>query len=220
MKMKTAACTVALVMASGSLAMGAVIATSDDLDFVVGSGSNLSVLVIDFNDGAAQESFAWGYRWDGSATGQDLLEAIEGADSNLSFNSTSFVTEVNYFDGTTSHSGVSDFGAGALSFGYYLAGGSADTFDNEDFSFTGTIPISGGGVTLPSSFLISPSGTAGRALENGSWDALSFGAFNPETFDHLVPPGPEAPQAAAIPEPSVTGLLASLLLICGLRRKR
>ena len=211
MKLNTAACIAALVMSSGVIAYGATIATSNDLDFIVGSGSNLSVLVIDFNDGTSQSSFAWGYRWDGTATGQDLLQAVSDADSNLTFDSTSFVQTINYFDGTTQHSGVSDFGAD-LSFTYALAGGFANTF-NDMFEVIGDVAIENGGIDLPTEYTLSPSGTAGRTLADGSWDALSFGPFP-------TLPGPEAPQAALVPEPSVTGLFTVFLLFGVLRRKR
>lgn len=226
MRLNVAAFVAALVVGSGAIASGAVVATSADLDFIVGSGSNLSVLVIDFNDGP-DSSFAWGYRWDGSASGQDLLAAISGADANLTLNSTSFVAEVSYFDGTVTRSQVSDFGAGSVSWGYYVAGGFAgDDMMNNGMVDTPT-SILGGGVTLPSVYTSSPSGASGnsfgdsgRLLVDGSWDAWSFGSFDPSSFNHLVAPGPEAPQAVVVPEPSVTGFLVSLFLLCGLRRKR
>lgn len=220
MRLNVAACAVALVVGSGIMASGAVIATSVDLDFIVGSGSNLSVLVVDFNDGP-DSSFAWGYRWDGSATGEDLLVAITGADSNLTFDSTSFVNEITYFDGSESYSQTGDFVGAGVTWGSYLAGGRADFFDEVTFQLAGNASILGGGVTLPSAYTAATSGTSGRDLEDGSWDAWSFGDVQTSSpFAHLAPPGPEAPQAATVPEPSVTGLLASLLLLCGLRRKR
>jgi len=198
------------------LAHGVVISTMNDLQFVVGSGDNFFALVIDFNDGEIQESFAWGYRYDGMASGEDLLIAIAGADPNLTFDSTSFITEVTYFDGAVSHTATSDFGAGAVSWGYYVAGGTAaDT------------PIAGGGMDYPSSFTTSPSGAAavnfgmpGRILEDGSWDAWSFGSYDPDTFAHQVAPGPEAPEAAVIPEPSAVVFGLSFLILSALRRKR
>lgn len=228
MKFTITACAVAFGVWSSILASGSTIATSSDLDFIVGSGSNLSVLVVDFNDGP-ESSFAWGYRWDGSASGQDLLAAVSSADSNFTLNSTSFVTEVSYFDGTETFSAAFEFVVGGVSsgWGYYIVGG----FAGDDIMGNGMVDtptsILGGGVTLPSVYTVSPSGASGnsfgdsgRLLEDGSWDAWSFGSFDPTSFAHQALPGPEAPQAAAVPEPSVTGLLASLLLLCGLRRQR
>jgi len=63
--------------------MGAVLALSAaaqaysidqaDLEFWAGSGSSRSVMVVDFGAGA---NYAFGYRWDGSATGWDMLKTV------------------------------------------------------------------------------------------------------------------------------------------------
>ena len=226
MKIKAAASLAALMLGVGSTASATVIATTADLDFVVGKGSNLSALIFDFNQGP-ESSFAWGYRYDGSASGQDLLAAVSAADPNLSIDSTSFVTSVQYFNGTTTFSADADFGAGSVSWGYYLAGGFAgDDMLNNGAMDTPT-PILGGGVELPSVFTISPSGASadsfgdsGRLLEDGSWDAWSFGPFDPDTFAHQTPPTASPLAATAVPEPSVTGILALSCLLVGLRRRR
>ena len=218
--MNAAASLVALVLGFGASASATVVATSADLDFVVGKGSNLSVLVIDFNQGP-ESSFAWGYRWDGSASGLDLLAAVSAADSNLSIDSTSFLGSVDYFDGTNNFSATSDFGAGAVSWGYYLAGGRADFFDDVTFELAGNASILGGGVTLPSTYTIATSGTSGRDLEDGSWDAWSFGSYDPNNnFVHQVPPTASPLAATVVPEPSVTGVFAFFCVLAGLRRRR
>lgn len=54
-----------------------------DVQHWVGAGSNRAVLVIDWNDGKSPASLAWGYRWDGSATAQDMLLALVAADPHL-----------------------------------------------------------------------------------------------------------------------------------------
>ncbi|MDQ8190335.1 PEP-CTERM sorting domain-containing protein [Roseibacillus persicicus] len=227
MKLNAAAWMVALVVGSGSLVSGAVVTTSDQLEFVVGAGANLSVLVFDFNDGSSQSSFAWGYRWDGSASGEDMLAAVAGADANLTLDSSSFVGNVSYFDGSTLHSAASDFGAGAVSWGYYLAGGFAGDDSMNNGNVDTPASILGGGVTYPTTFTISPTGASansfgdsGRLLADGSWDVWSFGPYNPGTYAHEEPPGSEAPAAASVPEPASTGLFASFLLCWSLRRKR
>ena len=226
MKMYGAASLAALVVGLGASASATVIATSADLDFVVGEGSNLSVLVFDFNQGP-DSSFAWGYRWDGNRSGQDLLAAISGADSNLSIDSTSFVTTVNYFDGTHNFSGVADFGVGAVSWGYYVAGGFAGDEIMNNSMMDAPNPILGEGINLPSVYTISPSGAAadslgdsGRLLVDGSWDAWSFGPFDPSSFAHQLPPTAAPLAAAAVPEPSVTGTVAFFCVFAGLRRRR
>jgi hypothetical protein len=49
-----------------------------DITHWVGSGANQAALVIDWSDGKTPESLAWGYRWDGSATAEDMVSAIAG----------------------------------------------------------------------------------------------------------------------------------------------
>ena len=210
MKLKVTACMVAFFVGAGALASGTTIATSDDLDFIIGSGDNLSVLVIDFNN-ASGSSFAWGYRWDGEATGADLLAAVAAADSNLLIDSNTFLNDVSYFDGSAQSSAQGSSDTGNF-WSYFIAGGSAETFD-ASFNPAGQVAVSGAGITLPDSYTQSTSGTAGRLLENGSWDAFSFGPFP-------TPPSSGAPFAAAVPEPSVTGLVAVFFVFGGLRRKR
>ena len=55
----------------------------EDIQLWTGAGENSAVLVIDWNDGKSAESIAWGYRWTGSATGADMVEAVIRADDRL-----------------------------------------------------------------------------------------------------------------------------------------
>ena len=58
--------------------------TFDDIDFWVGAGASRAALVIDWVEDTAQPpALAWGYRWDGTATGADMLAAIIAADPRL-----------------------------------------------------------------------------------------------------------------------------------------
>jgi hypothetical protein len=54
-----------------------------DIQSWVGAGSNSAGLVIDWNDGTADESMLWGYHWNGTATGGQMLDAIVAADPHL-----------------------------------------------------------------------------------------------------------------------------------------
>jgi hypothetical protein len=57
-----------------------------EIDFWVGSGSDSSLLVIDFAGSDFDSSYAWGYRHNGAKTGEDMLLDIAAADVNLSIN--------------------------------------------------------------------------------------------------------------------------------------
>jgi len=57
--------------------------TTDDVTFWTGSGANEAVLIVDFQDGTGTSSFAWGYRFDGTTTGEDMLNAVADADPNF-----------------------------------------------------------------------------------------------------------------------------------------
>lgn len=54
--------------------------TADDVAFWTGSGAHASILVVDFHDGANSSSFAWGFRFDGTTTGEAMLDAVAAAD--------------------------------------------------------------------------------------------------------------------------------------------
>ena len=57
----------------------------DNIRFWVGSGTNQCAVVVDFNDGnAADCSFAWGYRWNGTAPSMKaILDEISAKDQRL-----------------------------------------------------------------------------------------------------------------------------------------
>lgn len=69
------------VMAALAVPAQAAFVNVDDVSDVVlwaGSGANEAGFVLQFTDGEAPTSIAWGYRWDGSATVQDMMYAVAG----------------------------------------------------------------------------------------------------------------------------------------------
>lgn len=44
-----------------------------------GTGENRAALIVQFNDGKTNAAYVWGYRWNGSASGEDMLRAVARA---------------------------------------------------------------------------------------------------------------------------------------------
>ena len=57
----------------------------DDIKFWVGEGSNRAMLVIEWSAAPPlkKTTLGWGYRWDGEATGEEMLKAVAKADERL-----------------------------------------------------------------------------------------------------------------------------------------
>lgn len=198
----------------------------DDIIYWVGSGANQAAMVIDWNDGTETQSFAWGYRWDGEATGRDMFQAIagfitdiddepvsEGADASLTavyqfFSFGPSVTAITYDDGGTEHS-EDGFGPDSTGYwGYWIFGG--------DFEYslwpsgTATYDVAGSSSYAAVDWTYSPTGFAARPLINGSWDGWSWSA-------NFVDSAPGAP--VAVPEPATWVLFVSAG-VCGLIVRR
>jgi hypothetical protein len=58
--------------------------TFDDIEYWVGAGVNRAALVIDWDESTSQTpALAWGFRWDGAATGAAMLLSILAEDDRL-----------------------------------------------------------------------------------------------------------------------------------------
>ncbi len=80
--------------------------TFDDVQYWVGSGSKQALFVVDWNDGVEPEALAWGYRWDGTATAEDMINEIVNADERLSADmSGGFLSSLAYESATFTHAG-------------------------------------------------------------------------------------------------------------------
>lgn len=55
----------------------------ENIAFWVGTGSNQAALVIEWHDGTQPDALVWGYRWEGEASGHDMITAIAKADPRL-----------------------------------------------------------------------------------------------------------------------------------------
>jgi hypothetical protein len=209
---------------AGLLALSPVhAATFDDVQYWVGSGPNQAALVIDWNDGKSPESLLWGYRWDGSATGLDMLESVVNADPRL-----------------FAHVGTFSWGTAMLGIGYDLnnSGGFAVspslTFDGAGLAldsnpndarvatdsadhylegwnngFWGYYTRASSSGAWASSFV----GARDRVLADGAWDAYNFEA----DFASSIP---SDPTPAMVPEPTTVSLFTlSALTFVWLRRR-
>lgn len=199
----------------GGLARALLVTNTDNINFWVGSGTNASVLVLDFQDGGQSQAFAWGYRYNGTPpSGARMLLAIDGADPNLRIfytgtpESDIFVRQVSYFDGVTQHSRtVGDFTNSFGYWGYFVNGGIAyDLTEDRELFLDQTGPA--GGSNLPSVWLESPCGASdlsfgrpGRFIGPSSWDAWVFGEWGSEPWPQVHAAAPPA-----APKPQITVL--------------
>ncbi len=143
MKQPLFAMTVLVGLASGVHAF-----TFDDVRLWAGSGPNRAGVVIDFYDGAAPRSFAWGFRWSGVATGEDLLRAVDTLDPALTC------------------------GVDTGSFGAYLdhvayQGHHGDTWPAGYFSYWTA-------QERPENWTYALLGMSTRTLTSGDWDGWAF----------------------------------------------
>lgn len=209
-------------LALTSAAEAGLVATFDDIDNWTGTGANRAALVIDWKDGHAP--LAFGYRFDGGPTGEDMLFAVAAADPNLYLR--------------VSATADPTFGHAIYGWGYNRNGGAfgisddqgdeTAIFGSDGIAFTG-VPDSvdstatsndpadsyregwfttgfwsywiGNGQPYNGGTWESPEfGAASRQLTDGDWDGFSFATTFPAT----------APDQAvsAIPEPSSLALLS------------
>lgn len=203
-----------LLFLAASTQAASVINSFTEVPFWVGSGSQQAVLILDWEDGKhlqgdtapAERSIAWGFRWDGSKTGIEMLHAIDAADPRLHL-------EFKTFEG----------------FGEYLSAAYYDLDGDGGISFDGTVTDSGdhfrddfdgywryfvkdatdGNSPAWSQGDEAQVGASTRMLANGSWDAWVY-----TDYAYYPDPGPVPPSAvAAVPEPSAVWTL-TLALAC------
>lgn len=81
--------------------------TLDEVEFWVGEGPKEALLVIDWNDGVEPVSLAWGYRFDGQPTAEQMLTDISGVDAALEIDmSGGFLNNIVYNSPDVFHSGI------------------------------------------------------------------------------------------------------------------
>lgn len=215
-----------LIISAAALSISASAFSFSDIRLWAGSGSNQAALVIDWNDGISPESIVWGYRWDGTATGKDMFDAVLTLDSRL-------YASMEYwpsYDGYTVYGIGYDINANGSGF---VSGVREDADGNEDGYaldladhykegwFTGYWSYYVAETTgdLPTGWDYSGWGISARTLENGSWDGWSFVS---DMSDWTSAGPPDTPIAATtVPEPSgILALVSGTLGLIGLAAKR
>ncbi len=186
-------CILAAAAALVSSAVSAAVAdnhvsTFSDVRSWVGTGANKTVVVVDFNDGSVDNcSFAWGYRWDGTApTVEKALNDLAAADPRLTVTISQsqyggFLQQIAY-----DHDGNPDTPD--------LKGAIEDYFDmDEEFYYyagNSWMLLAGEGETFPRDEVAeTPNGMSLTALEDGQWICWRVCAYastyvNP-TFDYV-----------------------------------
>ncbi len=162
-----------------------------------GTGTNRAAFVLDWNDGTVTRSMAWGFRWTGSATAEQMLRDVDANDPRLTL-------------GFTLYSG---FGYALTAASYDLNLDGTPEHDRDGFALgtTGYWAFYNGGPssTLPS-WTSSNFGITSVALVTDDWEGLSwapdFNAVNPAT-----------PVAAPVPEPATLAMVGLGVLV--LRRR-
>jgi hypothetical protein len=164
------------------------IASLDDIVFWTGAGANRAALVIDFDgDATTDNALAWGFRWEGTATGRDMLNALVTADARLF---------VRIGDAPPTLNGVLGWGYDRNNDGAFAIapGGS---FDGDGFAFGSPnetaaaieladwyregwfdgfwhYSLSVGNPWTTGSWVNSQLGASLRPLQNGDWDSWAF----------------------------------------------
>ena len=197
--------------------------TFGDIEYWVGSGSNQAAMVIDWNDGKDPQSLVWGYRWDGTATGEDMIMAIAGTGDGY----TPYGDDMRLFANLTYYGGL---GYALFGLGYDLDGDGGSFISGEEGYETengyATDPddhyregwYTGNwsywwdedlNDTIGDAWHFAPLGLSSHVLTDGIVDGWGFGCL----------PG-EPVAAAPVPLPGAVWLLGSGLMgLAGLRRK-
>ncbi|MBV9851769.1 MAG: PEP-CTERM sorting domain-containing protein [Armatimonadetes bacterium] len=182
-----------------ALAVGPVLAQTPPFPLVqtIGSGSNESFFVLDFEDGSSSPSYAFGYLYNEPATGPqltgyDLINALVNANIGLT-------------DTVTQYS----FGPAIDSFSY--AGHSQGGFQNNGY-WSYWLSNDGQNWTASNFGPADPHST----LTNGSYDGWAY------DVNSQVTNGPVTPRISpAVPEPDAAWLLlAGLPVLLAARRRR
>jgi len=188
--------------------------TFSDIQFWVGSGVNQAAFVVQWNDGKTSDALVWGFKWDGTATGEDMIKAIAKADPRffaLLRQGTQYGSAIGGFGFDLNGTGTNGlYKDGNKMYPYYPFDGLINTSEYDFDSYTGIDADdhwqSGWMVGYWSYWVKDPVdegynysgvGASTRELQNGSWDVWNFKP-NMEMFDIAATFTPVAPYSKTI----------------------
>ncbi|MDP9955244.1 hypothetical protein J2X97_000881 [Epilithonimonas hungarica] len=171
----------------------------DDIIYWVGTGTNEAAFVVQWNDAKNPDALVWGFRWNGTATGEDMLKAIAKTDKRfftLLYQGTQFGSAIGGLgfdlDGNDTNALYKN---GNTTYPLYPVDGIINTtsYDFDDYTAKDADDHWGSGwysgywsywVKDPADteFGYSGLGASSRQLENGSWDVWNFNP-NMESYD-------------------------------------
>ena len=171
----------------------------DDIVYWVGTGTNEAAFVVQWNDAKNPDALVWGFRWNGTATGEDMLKAIAKTDKRfftLLYQGTQFGSAIGGLgfdlDGQGS---VGLYKSGNVTYPLYPVDGIINTTEYDFDNYTaidandhwGSAWYSGYWSywvkdATDTEFGYSGLGASSRQLQNGSWDVWNFNP-NMESYD-------------------------------------
>ena len=146
--------------------------TFDDIQYWVGNGSNKAALVIEWHDGNRPDAMVWGYRWDGEATGHDMIVAIAQADPRLVL-----LTQYTGWMGYTID-GIG-YGESRLNISYDLEGAKSEPKNAFKFEPPITNPLLG-----QTGFPENPAGDVAAAIRQGVQTGVIYHPINAERYGY------------------------------------
>lgn len=174
----------------------------DAIKYWVGTGANKAALVVQWNDGKNSDALVWGFRWDGNATGVDMIQAIAKADHRFYALQYDSRTNLGIAIGGLGFdlNGINTKGLyknGDKTYPHYPVNGLVNTsgYDFDNFTAIDATDHWQSGWTTngywsywvknsaDSDFGYSDTGVSGRLLENGSWDVWSY---NPSMIEATI----------------------------------
>lgn len=186
-----------------------------DIQYWVGTGTNEAAFVVQWNDSKNPDALVWGFRWNGTATGEDMLKAIAAADHrffSLLYQGTSYGAAVGGLGFNLNGTGTNALYKNLnVTYPYYPVSGIVNTtaYDFDDYTATDANDHwQSGWMTngywsywikdpTDADFGYSGTGATGRVLVNGSYDVWNYAAgFSDTPISSTLTP--VAPYAASV----------------------